>query len=182
MDQRLGAGTKHEAATTYGIDTKYLSTYLDDHIAGATLGLERARRMASAYRDTPAGPALQALPAQLEEEREFLIETTRALGLHVSRYKTGLATVAERVGRLKPNGRLLRTSPLSALLEVEILRGAITGKLSGWQTLSTLPVEAPVDRTRLQELQTRAEAQFDQLTELLTRLRPAVVRRTGAAG
>jgi hypothetical protein len=95
----------------------------------------------------------------------------------VGRYKAVLAMAAERVGRLKPNGRLLRPSPLSALLEVEILRGAVMGKLSGWQTLGLLPDEAPVDREHLARLQAQAEAQVDQLTELLTRLRPAVARR-----
>jgi hypothetical protein len=180
MERPLGLGTKREQGTTPGLDTKYLSIYLADHVAGATAGLERVRRMASTYHGTPAGPVLQNLAEQLEEEREFLVTTTRTLGLDVSRSKVALATAAERVGRLKPNGRLLRASPLSALLEVEILRGAIMGKLSGWQTLSALPAGAPVDRERLVELERQAEAQVEQLTELLTRLRPAVARRGGS--
>lgn len=162
------------------LDTKYLAIYLDDHVTGATVAIQRTRRMASVYRGTPAASVLRELPAQLEAERSFLIATMHALGIRVSRYKVVLATVAERVGRLKPNGHLLRPSPLSALLEVELLRGAITAKLSGWQTLSTLPPEQPVDHARLVELQTQAQEQFDDLTALLTRLRPAVARRDSA--
>ena len=177
MEQPLDVGTKQDPGTTPGLDTKYLATYLDDHVTGATVAIQRVRRMTSSYSDTPAGPVLSKLLAQLEEEREFLASTARALGIDLSRYKPALATVAERIGRLKPNGRLLRPSPLSALLEVELLRGAITGKLSGWQTLGTLPAEAPVDHERLAQLQVQAQAQFDQLTELLTRLRPAISRR-----
>jgi hypothetical protein len=176
LDRPLDVDTTAEPGGASRPDTKYLETYLDDHVTGATVAIQRVRRMASAYGDTPAGPVLRPLAAQLEEEREFLVATAGALGIRVSRYKVVLATVAERVGRLKPNGHLLRPSPLSALLEVELLRGAITGKLSGWQTLGTLPDDAPVDRRRLEELQKRAEDQFEQLTELLTRLRPRVAR------
>ena len=159
------------------LDTKFLSIYLDDHVAGATAGLHRVRRMASAYADTPVGELLRPFPAQFVEERKFLMATTRALGIHVSRYKMVLAKTGERVGRLKPNGRLFRDSPMGALLETELLRGAVTGKLSGWQTLGVLPPGAPVDRERLAQMQAQATTQYDVLTEVLTRLRPAVARR-----
>ncbi|MBU5895038.1 hypothetical protein JVW19_23965, partial [Vibrio cholerae O1] len=41
----------------------------------------------------------------------------------------------ERLGRLKPNGRLLRRSPMTLVLETELMRSAIMGKLGMWQTL-----------------------------------------------
>jgi hypothetical protein len=44
--------------------------------------------------------------------------------------------IAERVGRLKSNGRIVRRSPLSSLLELEMLRLAVEGKAACWRTLA----------------------------------------------
>lgn len=158
-------------------DRDLLQVYLDDHVAGATVGLSRVERMARAYAGTPVGDVVTPMADELREEREFLLATTKDLGFHVSRYKVVLAAVAERAGRLKPNGRLLRASPLSALLEVEILRGAVMGKMSGWRTLQQLPDDAQVDRPRAAELEEQARHQVDDLTALLDRLRPALTTR-----
>ncbi len=62
----------------------------------------------------------------------------RRLGGRASRVKTGLAIVAERVGRLKPNGRLRSYSPLSRFEELEILAMGIDGKKQLWMTLRDL--------------------------------------------
>jgi len=45
------------------------------------------------------------------------------------------AWAAEKLGRLKLNGRLRGYSPLSRLLELEMLHIGITGKLELWQAL-----------------------------------------------
>lgn len=71
--------------------------------------------------------------------------------------------VAERVGRLKPNGRLLRRSPLTDLVEIEGLLGAVSAKATGWQALHAVeapPWAAAVD---LDELAARAASQLDRL-------------------
>ncbi|MBD5784786.1 hypothetical protein IF650_01215 [Cellulosimicrobium terreum] len=163
--------------STRQTDRDLIATYLDDHVAGATVGLNRVRRMARAYEGTPVGDVVGPMVDELDEEREFLVATTKALGFHVSRYKVLLAAAAERVGRLKPNGRVVRQSPLSALLEVELLRGAVTGKQSGWRTLQQLPEDVVVDRSRAAELEEQARRQVDDLTDLLERLRPAALTR-----
>jgi NADH dehydrogenase/NADH:ubiquinone oxidoreductase subunit G len=46
--------------------------------------------------------------------------------------------VAEKLGRLKLNGRLRGYSPLSRLLELEGLLIGITGKIALWKTLEAL--------------------------------------------
>ncbi|MCB7135847.1 hypothetical protein [Cellulosimicrobium marinum] len=165
------------SATGRTTDRDLLETYLDDHVAGATVGLSRVERMARAYRGTFVGDVVGPMEDQLREEREFLLDTTRDLGFHVSRYKVVLATVAERVGRLKPNGRVVHASPLSALLEVEILRGAVMGKLSGWRTLLQLPDDVRVDRDHVATLEGQAQEQVEALTALLERLRVAALTR-----
>ena len=49
--------------------------------------------------------------------------------------KVAGAWAAEKLGRLKLNGRLRGYSPLSRLLELEMLHIGITGKLELWQAL-----------------------------------------------
>jgi hypothetical protein len=52
-----------------------------------------------------------------------------------SRSKVAGAWAAEKLGRLKLNGRLTGYSPLSRLVELEMLHLAITGKIQLWQAL-----------------------------------------------
>ena len=168
---------------TDGLDTHLLAIYLNDHVAGATVGVQRVRRMATVYDGTVVGATVTPLVAQLQEERDWLIACLQRLEIPVRTYKVLGASVAERVGRLKLNGRVRSTSPLSALLEVELLRGAITVKASGWQTLRALGPQlgfSPERLTELDGLVERAFQQFTTLSELLDVLHGGVFRRRGA--
>lgn len=158
------------------VEPRLLSVYVNDHVTGATAGLGRVQRMASAYEDSSfLGPPLARFVGEFTEERQWLIRTGVSLGVTRNRPKALVAAVAEKVGQLKLNGRAVEQSPLSPLLELEILRGAVFGKLSGWETL-----EAHADELRLSaeqvahlaHLQRQAVAQTKTITGLLESLRP----------
>jgi hypothetical protein len=59
----------------------------------------------------------------------------RRLGFSTRTPKSAMAVVAERVGRLKLNGRLLSRSPLSRFEELDFLVMGIDGKVVLWQNL-----------------------------------------------
>ena len=80
----------------------------------------------------------------------------RRLGVKPDRAKDTLARIAERLGRLKPNGRLLRRSRLSDLLELETLVVGITGKQALWLSLREVP-SIPIEE--LDQLLERAQDQ-----------------------
>jgi hypothetical protein len=144
-----------------------LGIYLNDHLAGGTAGLELARRAAHAQRESPAGPTLDRLAREIAEDKDALVEIMTTLGVPIRRYKTYAAWVAEKVGRLKPNGHLLDRSPLSSLLEIETLRLGVQGKASLWATLAEVAQREPrLDRDRLTELQRRAEEQAKLLESM----------------
>jgi hypothetical protein len=87
----------------------------------------------------------------------------------IRHYKVAAGWFADNTGRLKPNRHLLRRSPLSDLLELEMLRLGVEGKAAGWQTLQTVADTDPgpgLDRGRLDELLRRARAQADTLEKL----------------
>jgi hypothetical protein len=111
-----------------------LAIYLNDHLTGATAGLERARHLQRTAQGSELGTALDPVVAEIAEDRESLLEIMRDLGVPVRRYRAGVGWAAEKAGRLKGNGRLLRRSPLSTVLELEALRLGVEGKAAGWQT------------------------------------------------
>jgi hypothetical protein len=84
------------------------------------------------------------------------------------------AWTAERLGRLKLNGRLRGYSPLSRLLELEMLHIGIAGKLDLWQALqrtlgsklSDVDFSALIQRAESQG-QTVERLRLDAATEAL---------------
>src|SRR4051812_34645886 len=116
--------------------SKYLPIYLNDHLAGATLGIELVRRTRRENRGGELGEFLTWLETQLLEDRAALL----ALIEKPSLAKGSLAWLAEKAGRLKTNGHLVSYSPLSRLLELEGLAAGIEGKLSLWLALEAAGV------------------------------------------
>ncbi len=115
---------------------KLLGIYLNDHFAGATAGVELARRLRASNRDDPAfGPDLAEICAEIEADREALAAIMDRLEIGPSRLKPLAAVLAERLGRLKLNGRLWGYSPLSRLDELELLQLGVTGKRRLWRAL-----------------------------------------------
>jgi hypothetical protein len=144
-----------------------LGIYLNDHLAGATGGVELARRLASSQRATPQAATLGRLASDVARDREALVSIMKALGVPVRRYKAGLAWAGERIARLKLNGHLMTRSPLSSLEELEMLRLGAEGKAAGWRTLRALAdSDHRVDARQLDELSERARSQVEVLEGL----------------
>jgi hypothetical protein len=143
----------------------YLPIYLNDHLAGAVVGVELVRRMCASNQDDEAiAPDLLRVAAEVEEDRATLEQVLGRLDVSRSPVKPVAAWLIERVGRLKPNGHLRGYSPLSRVLELEGLAMGITGKIDLWRTLSSLG------------LAERSEVDFDALAERAEKQR-AVVNR-----
>ncbi len=144
-----------------------LAIYLNDHLAGATAGRELARRAAAGNRGTSYAPFLEELAEQIEEDRVSLLEIMGALGIGVDRLKVLGGWGAEKLGRLKLNGRLRGYSPLSRIVELEALALGVHGKRALWRSLERLElVELEPSRLAtvvLTDLIARAEAQLEGL-------------------
>jgi hypothetical protein len=113
-----------------------LAIYLNDHLAGATLGVELARRLRASNRDDPEfGPTLAEVCAEIEADRETLKTVMDQLEVGQSKLKPLAAILGERLGRLKLNGRLWGYSPLSRLDELELLQIGVVGKRRLWRAL-----------------------------------------------
>ena len=143
---------------------RYLAIYLQDHLGGATGGLELARRAAGSNEGTPLGDFLERLATEIAEDREALREIMAALDVGEDRVKTSLGWTFEKFGRLKPNGQMTGYSPLSRLVELEGLHVGISGKLSAWQSLRATFGEEVAGRS-LDGLMARAQRQIEELAD-----------------
>jgi len=148
-----------------------LRTYLQDHHAGSTAGVELARRAAQANEGTGYGEGLAEIAREIEEDRDALEEVMERLGVGPHRFKDTAAWTFEKLGRLKPNNRLLGYSPLSRVVELEGLVLGVTGKLGLWEALRT----AIGDGLEGVDFELLAERALDQRTRL------EQLRRTAAA-
>lgn len=118
-----------------------LSIYLNDHLAGATLGVELVRRTRKENEGGELGEFLAWLETRLREDRAALIGVLKRHGGRQSLGKIAGAWAAEKVGRLKLNGHMTTYSPLSRLLELEGLAAGIDAKKALWVSLHEAGVE-----------------------------------------
>ena len=152
------------------MDRKLLGIYLNDHLAGSTIGLELARRARGSNKSSEYGDVLDRIAREIDEDRETLKALMVSLEIGHDRLKVGGAWIAEKLGRLKPNGRLLSYSPLSRLVELESLALGISGKLSLWEALREVAAEdARLDLEQLGRLAERAERQRKEVWRLRQR-------------
>jgi hypothetical protein len=159
-----------------GAGPELLGIYLNDHLAGATAGVELAHRMARSPDAPGPGRTMQRLAAEIAQDRSALREIMAGLGIPARAYKVGAAWLGEKAGRLKLNGRLRSRSPLSSLEELELLRLGVEGKAAGWRTLRVLAESEPrLDAARLDGLMSRARRQADLLEDLRVRAAAGVL-------
>jgi hypothetical protein len=152
------------------MDRKLLRIYLQDHLAGATGGLELARRARGANEGTPYGEPLAKITDDIEADRRSLESLMDDLGFGADRAKNLVFWAGEKAGRLKLNGQLTGYSPLSRVVELEGLITGVNAKLSLWRTLREVAEPVPeLEADRLGRLIDRAEEQLATLHELRSR-------------
>lgn len=152
------------------LDQRLLSIYLNDHLAGSVVGTQLVRRAAHSNEETSYGEPLARLAQEVSEDREALEELMRRLGVRRDPLKEVAAYAAEKVGRLKPNGRLISYSPLSRLVELEALQLAVTSKRAMWRALRDCAAEEPrLAQADYDALATRADNQLRAIERLRTR-------------
>lgn len=143
---------------------RLIAIYLNDHLAGATAGLELARRALKENRENEYGRFLATLAEEIAQDRRSLIELMERLLIPRSKLKVPAAWALEKVGRLKLNGRIRGYSPLSRLIELEGLAAGIEAKRAMWLTLLQIrPHDERLNDVDLESLVARAEDQRQRL-------------------
>ena len=162
------------------VDLSVVRTYVNDHVTGASAVASRVERMSRNPDAADDAPALAALARELRQERAVHEATARDLGLPLDRWKHLSAAVVERVARLKPNGRAMGRSPLSLVLELELLRSGLEGKRLGWTTLREHADVLGLDAARLDRLVERSREQAELVERMHARHRAQAFGVPGA--
>jgi hypothetical protein len=163
-------------------DRGVLRIYLGDHLAGADAATARVRWMAQRYAAQPWGAAVGDVAAAIESDHASLVAMVHRMGVSPPIPRRWAARLGERVGRLKLNGRITQTSPLTPVVELEALRSGIAGKRSLWATLEVWAGPLGLDPAALAELAARADEQLATVERTLQAVRPgAFVRPTGVS-
>jgi len=148
-------------------DHRYLAIYLNDHLAGATAGQARCARAARAHAGTAAGQVLQRLHEEVVQDRLTLMECMDRLGVPRRLSLQAAGRAVEAVGSLKPNGHVVRRSPLRSVVELEGLLLGVEGKAAMWRSLRELARTNDVlDADVLEESVRRAARQSAELEHL----------------
>lgn len=144
-----------------------MGIYLNDHLAGAVAGSELARRCHRNNAGTRYAGPLGDLAAAIAEDRSSLERLMARLGVRGNPVKQVSALAAERVARLKPNGRLTGYSPLSRVAELDGLSAGVNGKRVLWRSLLAVVDHYPVlRREELERLASRANEQLDTIEQV----------------
>jgi hypothetical protein len=142
------------------VNEKLVRIYLQDHHAGATAGLELARRIHGSNKDNEYGETMAKIVDEIAADRKSLESVMDDFGFGSDTVKDVGAWTLEKVGRLKMNGQITGYSPLSRVVELEGLMTGITGKIGLWAALLELAPEEPrLDVARLERLRERGESQ-----------------------
>jgi hypothetical protein len=153
--------------------SRWLTIYLQNHEAAASAGTDLFARMSRSQRDRPWGPALVDVGEEVAQDLRTLRGLLRSSGVRPDTVSSLALRAGERVGRLKPNGRLVRRSPLSDLVEVEAGLDAVQAKAAGWAALKVAyRSDPPID---LDELVRRADDQIARMRSVHARVTAAVL-------
>ena len=166
MEGPSTVASDHSPSSTRSLHVQHLSTYLNDHLSGATAGSRLAARLARTMPD----PELKGLDVDVQRDRETLRRLMGDLGVAESRVKRLLGAAGELGSRLK-----LRITAqdrgVAHLLAVETLTIGVEGKLRLWRALEAVEeVDPRLSRPELAQLAGRAEQQLSLLETVRVRL------------
>ena len=141
-----------------------LDVYLNDHLGGAMLGGDLAEQIRDQSKGTPLGEVMTRIAAEIEEDRDTLVELMERVGASRNPVKQVTGWVAEKASRVKFSGATSGDADLGNFMALESLRLGVAGKKCLWLALQAVRSEhealATIDLDRLIE---RAATQEETL-------------------
>jgi hypothetical protein len=143
---------------------KAMDVYLNDHLGGATLGANLAGQIADHAEGTPLADVMTRLQAEIEEDRETLVDLMERMDVKRNPVKQATGWLAEAASRVKFSGASSGEADHGIFMALESMALGVQGKLSLWRALREVHAEhpplAPID---LDGLIARGEEQYATL-------------------
>lgn len=142
---------------------KALEIYLNDHLAGATMGCEIAEQLRDRNEGSPLGDRMTSLAADIDADRRTLVDLAERLGATSSPIKQGTTWLAEKASRVRFSGMTSGDPELGTFLALETLSLGVEGKIALWRALAAIAEGPALAAMDFDDLIARGEAQRRQL-------------------
>ena len=138
-----------------------LTTYLHDHLAGASFAISLLADLAEQKLDGDLAEFASKLLSEIEEDKSMLEGVLARFESRPSIIKEASAWLTQKAGRIKFQ---LDSEPFSIFEALEVLSIGILGKLALWNALKGLPAEhAAIQGLDLQHVADRARRQHTEV-------------------
>lgn len=163
------------------MSSEALTTYLQDHLAGALHAIELLKAIRDHFAGEPLGIFASQILAEVEADRDILARLTEGTGGSAGGVKEWGAWLAEKASRLK-----LKHGSADGLGTFEALEFLVIGIHGKWALWRAMAVVASFD-SRFQgidfgELTARAESQHQRVEERRLACARSVFRRGDGDG
>jgi hypothetical protein len=122
---------------------KAMDVYLNDHLAGATLGSDLAEQIRNRHEGTPLGEVMRSIAPQVEEDRQTLLDLMERMGTSKNPVKQASGWLAEKASRVKFSGAVSGEPDHGAFMALESLTLGVEGKMSLWKALKEVANQYP---------------------------------------
>jgi len=156
-----------------------LATYLQDHLAGATFGVNLLKSLRDQHAADAFSDVVAEILTEVEEDEATLQKLADEVGGGSDTLKDATAWLAERASRLKLRfGVDNSVEPdLGTFEALELMSLGILGKLALWRALERLaPVDSRLQSLDFSSLAARAVAQFNRIERYRLDIAPAALR------
>jgi len=141
-----------------------IDVYLNDHLAGATLGSDLAEQIRERHEGSRLGELMNAIAPEIEQDRQLLVDLMERLNTSQNPIKQATGWLAEKASRVKFSGIGSGEPDEGAFMALETLTLGVEGKASLWKALREIQSHyPPLASTNLDELIARADRQHDAL-------------------
>ena len=140
-----------------------LHVYLNDHLAGATAGVELVKEAAERH-DGELGEFFTQLADEITGDFNTLTSLMDQMDAHASGAKEVLAKAGSVVSEAKFSGESMDDPTFGTFLTLETLSIGVEGKLCMWKALKTVEGDVPeLASANIDTLIERAQSQRDKL-------------------
>ncbi len=137
-----------------------IEVYLNDHLAGATAGVNLVEQAADRHRSDELGEFLAPLASEIKSDYATLEGLIDSMGIDKSASKTALAEVGSKLAAPKFSAEGAGNEHLGDFVTLETLSIGIEGKRCMWAALKTVADAYPeLQELGLDDLESRAQDQ-----------------------
>lgn len=154
-----------------------LETYLNDHLAGATAGVNLAKMAAEEHKSDEHGAFFGEIASEISADYDTLQELMTSLGVQESATKSAAAEIGSKL--MAPKFTAGDDDELNAFVTLETLSIGVEGKICMWKALKTIEdSNAAFKQFDIDDLLARGESQRERIEGERQKMAPRALAHT----